>query len=327
MTDQDTAAKPDSGGESKGTVLVAGAANLAIAVAKIVAGLLTGSSAMLAEGAHSVADTMNQVFLLTALSRSTKPADEQHPFGYGKERYFWSLIAAIGIFVLGAGFSFFEGVHAFFHPEPAKDVIVAFAVLAVSFVFEGVSWLKAVRQLRGEAKQKDVGMLDHMVNSPDPTVKTVAFEDTAALVGILLAAGGLGLDVLTDNGQWDGVASVLIGVLLIGVAYALGKQSMAMLIGESIPQEEQDSIRGIIEDCDGVDVVVELMTMRLGPEEVLLAVRVDVDNSVQGGRLEQMADEVERRIVEQHPSVRHVFLDPTESVTEESRAGDVADHA
>src|SRR6476661_4021584 len=159
---------------SVGTVLVAGGANLAIAVAKLVAGALTGSSAMLAEGAHSVADTVNQVFLLTALTRSKKPADVQHPFGYGQERYFWSLLAAVGIFVLGAGYSVYEGIHSLLAPEELKGLVVAFVVLGAAFVLEGISWLKAVKQLRAEAQQSDVGLFHYLRITPDPTVKTVA---------------------------------------------------------------------------------------------------------------------------------------------------------
>ena len=151
-----------------GTVLVAGGANLAIAVAKLVAGSLTGSSAMLAEGAHSVADTVNQVFLLTALTRSKKPADVQHPFGYGMERYFWSLLAAVGIFVLGAGFSVYEGIHSLLNPEPVEALLVAYVVLGVSFVFEGTPGLKAVVQLRKEAGEQ-AASASSGTSSPPPT--------------------------------------------------------------------------------------------------------------------------------------------------------------
>ena len=212
---------------SFGTVLLAGGANLAIAIAKIVAGAVTGSSAMLAEGAHSVADTVNQLFLLTALSRSKKPADAQHPFGYGMERYFWSLLAAVGIFVLGAGFSVYEGIHSLLHPEPVVDPLVAYVVLGVSFLFEGASWLKALLQLRREAGERQVDLVRHVVTTPDPTVKTVAFEDTAALIGIVLAAAGITLHLLTGSGVWDGIASILIGVLLVGVAISLGSHEQA----------------------------------------------------------------------------------------------------
>jgi cation diffusion facilitator family transporter len=317
-------------GESKGTVLVAGAANLGIAVAKIAAGVVSGSSAMLAEGAHSIADTLNQVFLLTALSRSKKPADEKHPFGYGMERYFWSLLAAVGIFVLGAGFSFYEGVHSMLHPEPLGDLLVSFIVLAISFVFEGISWLKAVRQLRSEARHQDVGVLSHVVKTPDPTVKTVAFEDSAALIGLLLAAGGLGLHALTGSAVWDAVASMAIGVLLIVVAIALGNQSKSMLIGSSVPSSLRERIRDTIVDSPGVDRVIELLTMRLGPDDVMVAARVDVADHTKGADLERLADEVDRRVCETFDEVKHVFLDPTSDAgltTEEHRAGEAAHEA
>jgi cation diffusion facilitator family transporter len=300
---------------SVGTVLLAGGANLAIAVAKLVAGFLTGSAAMLAEGAHSVADTVNQLFLLTALSRSKKPADVQHPFGYGMERYFWSLLAAVGIFVLGAGYSIYEGIHSLLHPEPVKAVLVAYGVLGLSFVFEGTSWLKAVIQLRREAGERGVGVFQHVFTTPDPTVKTVAFEDTAALVGILLAAGGITLHTLSGSGIWDGIASILIGILLVGVAISLGSSSKRNLIGEAMPETVRTGITKVINESVGVDVVVELLTMRLGPDDVLVAARVDVDDAATGGDLERVADDVERRIRVAYPEVRHVFLDPTKAVT------------
>lgn len=304
-------ADQDQGGESTGTVLVAGGANLVIAVAKLVAGFLTGSASMLAEGAHSVADTTNQAFLLTALKRSQKPADSKHPFGYAKERYFWSLLAAVGIFVLGAGFSVLEGIRALLSPEPIEELLVAYAVLGISFVFEGVSWVKAMRQLRGEARGKQVAVLEHVVSTPDPTVKTVAFEDSAALIGIVLAAAGITLHATTGQGFWDGVASILIGLLLVAVAIALGAQSKRNLIGEAMPEQVRRDLTELIEEIPGAESVVELLTMRLGPEDVLVAARVDVDDEVSGGALEGVADEVEHRIQERYPEVRHVFLDPT----------------
>jgi cation diffusion facilitator family transporter len=310
--------------DSTGTVLLAGGANLAIAVAKLVAGFLTGSSAMLAEGAHSVADTVNQLFLLTALSRSKKPADAQHPFGYGMERYFWSLLAAVGIFVLGAGFSIYEGIHSLLHPEPVESVVVAYVVLGVSFLFEGASWLKAVLQLRREAGDRGVGVFQHVFTTPDPTVKTVAFEDTAALVGILLAVLGITLHVVTGSGVWDGLASIAIGVLLVGVAVSLGSSSKRNLIGEAMPPSVRDGLTEIINDSVGVTVVVELLTMRLGPGDVLVAARVDVEDTFTGDDLERVADAVERRIRDRYPEVRHVFLDPTKA-TEPVLPGDLRD--
>ena len=317
--DQNGRAKGDEGAdESAGTVLLAGGANLAIAIAKLVGGLVSGSTAMLAEAAHSFADTLNQVFLMAALKRSKKPADAQHPFGYGMERYFWALIAAVGIFVLGAGYSVYEGIHSILKPEPLGSLLIAYAVLGLSFVFEGTSWLKAVRQLRGEAAEKDRGLLEHLSLTPDPTVKTVAFEDTAALIGIVLAAAGITLHHLTGQGFWDGAASIAIGVLLVAVAYALGQQNKRALIGEALPQATQDEIRQIIHESPGIDSVVELLTMRMSPEQVLVAARVDLDDDASVDELERAADDVERRLREAHPEVRHVFLDPTDEPDEKA---------
>jgi cation diffusion facilitator family transporter len=305
--------------DSTSTVLVAGGANLLIAAAKLVAGLASGSAAMLSEAAHSIGDTMNQVFLMASLRRSRKPPDEKHPFGYGMERYFWSLLAAVGIFVLGAGFSVYEGIHALLHPEPVEELLVAYVVLGVSFLFEGTSWLKALMQLRREAGERQVGIFRHIFTTPDPTVKTVAFEDTAALVGILLAALGVTLHATTGGGVWDGLASIAIGVLLVGVAVSLGSSSKRNLIGEALPEHTRAGLTKVIDESLGVDTVVELLTMRLGPDDVLVAARVDVDDAATGGDLEQVADEVERRIKEAYPEVRHVFLDPTKAAADARR--------
>src|SRR6195952_578452 len=304
------AGEQSSGDEPVGTGLVAGGANLAIAIAKLAGGLVSGSTAMLAEAAHSFADTLNQVFLMTAIKRSQKPADVQHPFGYGMERYFWSLIAAVGIFVLGAGYSIYEGIKAVINPEELGGLLVSYLVLGLGVIFEGSSGLKAIRQLRREADKEDRGFFENLRITPDPTAKTVAFEDTAALIGLVLAAVGITLHHFTGQGFWDGGASILIGLLLVLVAYALGSQNMAALIGEALPQDTQDEIRRVIHESPGIDSVVELLTMRLSPEDVLVAARVDLDDDASVDELEQAADEVERRLREAHPEVRHVFLDP-----------------
>jgi cation diffusion facilitator family transporter len=303
-------------GESTATVLLAGGANFAIAIAKLVGGLLSGSTAMLAEAAHSFADTLNQVFLMAALKRSKKPADAQHPFGHGMERYFWSLLAAVGIFVLGAGYSIFEGIKAVLHAEPLGSLLVSYIVLAVSFLFEGASWLKAVRQVRGEADGDARDFFEQLKVTADPTAKTVVFEDTAALIGIVLAAAGITLHHLTGQGFWDGAASIAIGVLLVGVAYSLGQQNMRALIGEALPQPTQDAIRNTILESPGIDSLVELLTMRMSPDEVLVAARVDLDDDSTVDELEKSAEEVERRVREAHPEVRYVFLDPTDDPDE-----------
>jgi cation diffusion facilitator family transporter len=296
---------------SSATVLLAGSANLAIAVAKLVGGLLAGSSAMLSEAAHSFADTLNQVFLMAALRRSDKPADDAHPFGYGKERYFWSLLAAVAVFVLGAGFSIYQGIAALVHPETEKSPTVALAILAVALLMEGSSLGRAFWQLRGEARTQGHGLLRHLLREAEPTVRAVAFEDSAAVVGILLAATGLVLDAVLHTAVYDAIASLAIGVLLIGVAAVLGKQNQEMLIGRAADPELVEGIRREVEGVAGIDHVVQLLTMQLGPEELLMAARVSVVHETSGRDLELVSDEVERVVRAAYPQVRHVFLDPT----------------
>jgi cation diffusion facilitator family transporter len=298
--------------ESERTVLLAGAANLSIAVAKGIAGMLSGSTALLAEAAHSVADTLNQVFLLTALKRSQRPADDRHPFGYGLERYFWSLLAAVGIFVLGAGFSIAEGIRAVLNPEPVQELAVAYGVLVISFVFEGISWLKAVRQVSREAEAKGVPALEHLRGSAEPAVKTVAFEDSAALIGLVIAAAGVTLSAVTGQEFWDGAASIAIGALLVVVAWALGSENKAMLIGQALPEHIEERIRDTIASTPGVDEVVELLSLRLAPDQVLVVARVDLDDSeTTGAEVEQLAEVIDQRVRREFPIVRHLFLDPT----------------
>src|SRR3954453_18816432 len=282
--------------ESKGTVLLALGANLAIAVAKTIVGLITLSSAMLAESAHSWADTLNQVFLLTSLFRSQKPADSMHPFGYGKERFFWSLLAAVGIFVTGAGFSIFQGVDSLFKSPkevPASEFYLSYAVLGFALIMEGSSLIKAVRQVRGEAKQHDRGFIEHLRKSNDPTVKTVASEDSAAVTGIVFAFIGLGLHQLTGSAVYDGAASIAIGVLLAWIAYALGRDTKDLLIGESADPELRLDIIHSISKHDEVDGVVELLTMQLSPEEILVAVKVDFADGVDSQRIENVSSQME----------------------------------
>jgi len=297
--------------ESDATVLLAGTANLAIAVAKIVAGLLSGSTALLAEAAHSVADTLNQAFLLTALHRSRKPADARHPFGYGMERYFWALLAAVGILVLGAGFSIMEGLRSILAPEPIAALAVIYPVLGVSFVFEGVSWLRAVLQLRREARAAGVPLL-HQLRGAEPAVKTVALEDTAALIGLLIAAAGVTMAVVTGEHLWDGAASIAIGLLLIAVAFVLGRDNKTMLIGRALPPETQREIRAIIANEPGIDDVPDLLSLRLAPEQVLVVATVDLDDSeTTGAAVEQLAERIDKKVREAFPMVRHLYLDPT----------------
>ena len=302
----------DSEEESRPTVLLAGAANLVIGVAKLAAGLVSGSAAMLAEAAHSFADTLNQVFLLAALQRSRKPADVTHPFGYGMERYFWSLLAAVGIFVLGAGFAAYQGIEVLVSGKAGGgSPTLSYVVLAVAFVVEGISLARAVWQLRSEAHERGVAAHRHLLHDAEPAVRAVVFEDSVALLGVVLAAGGLALEHATGSAVWDGVASLLIAGLLVVVAFGLGQQNRDLLIGKAVGPDVQDGIAAVIRDADGIDDVLQLMTMRLAPDQVLVAARVDLSPGGDGDEFEATADAVDARIQERYPEVRHVFLDPT----------------
>ncbi|MBO2454783.1 cation diffusion facilitator family transporter [Actinomadura barringtoniae] len=300
--------------ETTKTVLVAGAANLILAITKLAAGAVAGSSAMLAEGAHSVADTLNQGFLLASLRRSERPPDRWHPFGYGNERYFWSLLAAFGIFVAGAGFSIFEGLLSIFGRESGGgEVWLAYAVLALGFVLEGTSWVRAFTQARRESRES---VLEHVKRSPDVTFKAALFEDTAAMIGLALAAAGLTLREITGSHLWDGLASILIGVLLIVVAYALGRDSKGLIIGRAADPDLQSEIRHEIEAASGVDGVDELLTMHFGPDQLLVAARVHFSDDISADEAEDVAGEIDLRLQERLPAVRHVFLDPTQAPQE-----------
>jgi cation diffusion facilitator family transporter len=296
------------------TVLVAGAANVVVTVAKLAAGLMTGSSAMLAETAHSAADTLNQAFLLTSLHRGDRPADERHPFGHGQERYFWSLLAAFGIFIAGAGFSVFEGLLELHHSGD-HDVLIAYVVLAVAFAAEGTSLMRAYRQVRGEARASDTRLVDHVRSSPDITVKAALFEDGAAVTGLALAAAGLLLQQLTGSPVWDGAASIAIGALLVVVAVRLGLDSRELLIGKAAEPRDLELIGNEIERTPGVDTLLELLTMHLGPDHLIVAARVALDDEVSADRVEDLADDIDRRLAEKLTVVPHVFIDPTQTST------------
>jgi cation diffusion facilitator family transporter len=302
--------------ETTKTVLVAGTANLILAVTKLIAGVVTGSSAMLAEGAHSVADTLNQGFLLASLNRSARPPDHVHPFG--------SLLAAFGIFVAGGGYSIFEGVLTITGKEPGggERAWLAFLVLGLAALLEGASWLRAWTQARRENRDTDHGIVEHVRDSPDVTFKAALFEDTAAMIGLAFAATGLALREITGDPFWDGLASVLIGLLLVVVAVALGRDSRSLLIGQSVAPAVQHEIRAEIAAAPGVTGVQELFTMHFGPDEILVAAKVNFSDAISADEAEDIAGEIDRLLQERIPLVRHVFLDPTQREPEpEASAG------
>jgi cation diffusion facilitator family transporter len=296
------------------TVLVAGTANLVIAASKLAAGLAVGSSAMLSESAHSLADTINQAFLLASLRRAQRPADSEHPFGYGQERYFWSLLAAVSIFVAGAGFSVFEGVLTITRdPRTDSGTAVAFIVLGVAVVAEGTSLARAGYQMGREARERRRELLEHVRRSPDTTVKAALFEDTAALAGLALAAAGLILRSLTGSPVWDGSASIAIGLLLVVVAYRLGRDSKDGLIGHAIDPDEQRLIADEISSTAGIDAIVALRTMHLGPENVIIAAEVAFSDGISADHAEDIAGAIDQRLRRGLTVTPHVYLDPTQT--------------
>jgi len=297
--------------ESGGTAIVAGLANLVIAAAKLIAGLVSGSAAMLSESAHSLADTVTEVFLYVALRRGGKPADERHPFGYGKESFVWAFIAALFTFVGGAGFSIYHGVTTITSGEHSGHYLISYIVLAVSFVAEGTSWLKAQRQVRGESQRWGISKRRFLRLTSDTTVKAVYFEDSAALIGLLLAAGGIGLAQLTGSEVWDGIASILIGLLLLVVATTLARANVSLLVGRAVPRRMHNRIADDLAAIPVVTAVPTLLTMQLGPGDILVAAKVDFDDEVSGADIEEASDEAERRLRARYPGIRYVFLDPT----------------
>ena len=298
-------------GESTLTVLLAMAANIGVAVAKLVAGVLTGSSAMLSEGAHSVGDTGTELLLLTALKRSARPADRSHPFGYGKERYFWSLLASVSIFTAGALFSIYEGVTTLVgEPEEHRNVLVAYIVLGVAFVLEGTSLAQAVRQVRRERREQQVGLRTYLRRSDDPTVTTVLFEDSTALVGLLLAFGGLALTQLTGSPVWDGIASLAIGLLLVVVAYGLGRSNMALLIGRQADPRLVADVTAWLRDQREVVAVVDILTMLTGTDKVLLGARLDFDDSSTSDEIETACVRMDGELRSTFPDLDEIFLTP-----------------
>jgi cation diffusion facilitator family transporter len=267
-----------AGRESTLTVLVAFGANLAIAVAKTAAAVVSGSASMLAEAAHSWSDTGNEVFLLIANRRSSRPADRQRPLGYGREAYVWSLLAAVGLFVVGASVSIWHGVTELIGGEQTegRDYALAYAVLAISFVLEGISFSQAVRQLRAEADSLDRDLLTHAVETSDPTLRAVFAEDASALIGIVIAATGIGLHELTGVAAWDAVGSILVGVLLGVVAVLLIDRNRRFLTGEPGPTDLREAAIARLEQLPEVASVRYLRLVFVGPKQLFLVASVDL---------------------------------------------------
>ena len=293
--------------ESKTTIFAALAGNTGIAVTKFAAAWWTGSSAMLSEAIHSLVDTGNQLLMLYGLRRSTRPATPEHPFGFGLELYFWTFVVAILIFGLGAGVSILEGVDKIRNPHPVETPWVNYAVLGASAVFEGATWLIALRAFRRQSKNVDV--LEAVQLSKDPTIFTVLIEDSAALAGLSIAAAGLTGAQALGLPWLDGVASVLIGLLLAGTATFLARECKGLLMGEAADPATRAGLRRIAASNPGVVAVNEVLTMHFGPVDVLAVLSLDFENALTADDVETAVSGIERQIKREYPVVRCIFVE------------------
>ncbi|KOU52089.1 membrane protein [Streptomyces sp. WM4235] len=316
-----TAAERD--GETRITVWVALGANLVICVAKGVGGVIAGSPALLSEAAHSVADSLNEVFLLASVKRSRRPADKRHPFGYGKERFFWSLLAAVGIFVTGGCFSVFQGIEAFRSggSESHKGYVIGLIVLFAALIAEGASLVRAVRQVRGEAREAGRSTTEEIRQVRDPALRTVLAEDSTACAGVVLAMIGMALHMVTGEVAYEAWASILIGVLLVYVAYALGKGARAQLIGEAADPAMQSEVRALLRRQPEIDSVTALLTMQLGPDSVLLAAGIDLTAGYDSETVEDAMVRIRDELKARWPELDQVFLDVTDAAAARRAAG------
>jgi cation diffusion facilitator family transporter len=294
--------------ESTRTILVAFGANFAIAVAKTVAAALSGSASMVAEAAHSWADTGNQAFLLVANRRSTRAPDERHPLGYGREAYVWSLLAAVGLFVVGASVSIWHGVAELLRPEGDRgSYLIAYVVLAVAFVLEGTSWLQAVRQLRGEAHSLDRDLLEHALITSDPTVRAVFAEDSGALIGIVIAYCGVGLHQLTGDPAWDAIGSILVGLLLGVIAVILIDRNRRFITGEPGPEDLHSAAVARIAGLPDVAAVRFVRLEFVGPRQLVLVASVDLVGDLPESHVAHTLRRLENEL-ESDPNIVDAFL-------------------
>jgi cation diffusion facilitator family transporter len=299
-------------GGSRKTVLIALTANAVVAVAKLGAGLLSGSTAMLAEAAHSLADTINQAFLLASIRLAKRDPTEEQPWGHGRQRFIWTFLAAVGMFVAGATFAVGYGIAQLLRGgESEGSPLIVWLTLLVAATADGVSWLRAVRQTRAEARDAGKPWRRHIRETRDPNVKMVFYEDTAALIGVLIAAAGIGLAELTGRAFWDPLASIFVGLLLIAVAIGMARDTAHLLAGASATPEERERIEQVIGEHDGVSEIVELLTMVLAPNALLVAARIDVDDRLHGDELERLASRLDDALRDAVPDVTEVFLDAT----------------
>ena len=302
------------GHENNRTLIVALAANVGIAVSKFGAAAITGSSGMLTEGVHSLVDSANQLLLLWGRRQSKKPPDKKHPFGYGRELYFWSFVVALLVFALGAGVSVYEGVVHIRHPEPAVSPIVAYSVLLIAFLLEGGSTISAFKEFR--AAKGSLGWFEAVRESKDPPTFIVLLENGAAMAGILAAAVGLALSQATGNPFFDGAASVVIGLILGVTATLLAKESKALLIGEAADPELVECIRGVAAAHPGIAGVGVVLTVHSAPDQITAMMSADFVDTISAGEVERIVADIEEEVARRWPQVRRMFIRPEQGAAQ-----------
>ena len=301
-------------GHNNRTLLIAFAANLGIAVSKFVAAAFTGSSAMLTEGIHSVVDSLNQLLLLWGRRQARKPPDAQHPFGYGRELYFWSFVVAVLVFALGAGVSIYEGVIHIIEPEHAVSPLVAYGVLGVAFLLEGGSTFAAFKEFR--AAKGSLGWFQAVRLSKDPPAFIVLLENGAAMAGILVAAAGVALSQATGNPFFDGAASVAIGLILGVTAFVLAIESKALLIGEAADPALVASIRAAASGEAGVVGVGHILSVHSSPDQITVVMSADFEDGITAGEVERIIARIEAKVEAHWPAVKRLYIRPQQGAAE-----------
>lgn len=292
---------------SRMVVMAALVGNGAIAITKFAAASYTGSSAMLSEAVHSLVDTGNQALLLYGLKRARRPADAAHPFGYGMEIYFWAFVVAILLFAIGAGVSIYEGIHKIQNPATITNPTINYIVLSLALCFEGAAWWVAFKEF-GKTKRRS-SFIKQIRMSKDPTVVTVLFEDSAAMLGLIIAGGGIILAEWLEMPMLDGVASVLIGLVLAGVATILAYECKGLLIGEATYPETRDSIHALAQAPDEILHVNELRTLHFGPEDILVTLSLDFRDDIDAQAVEGTVSRIEKAIKAKHHDVSRVYIE------------------
>lgn len=289
-------------------VVAALLANLGIAASKFVAFAFTGSSSMLSEAIHSVADSGNQILLLIGNKRAKQVADDRHNFGYGRRRFVYGFIVAIVLFLVGGMFSLYEGVHKWQHPEPLEDWWIAVVVLLIAIALEGFSFRTAVREANHSRGHRSIPSFIRAARQPELPV--ILLEDAGALVGLVFALFGVGMAVITGDGRWDAVGAMAVGTLLVVIAVFLAMEMTAMLVGESALPEEVEAIRMALEGSDGVLRVIHLRTLHVGPDELLVAAKIAIAHNDTGAQIAADIDNAEKALRAAVPTAKYVFLEP-----------------